>query len=97
MKYILVDFSNSTRKILCVSDESKFEIILAHFRKRFSCREVTKPPSKRTVRRWRKSGRCKALCGCWISCGRGERCQKHNCMSWLTAVYNIKGMYGASA
>lgn len=97
MKYILIDVSSSARKVLCISDESRFEKILASLKKQFSCREVTKPPSQRTIRRWRKSGRCRALCGCWISCTRGERCQKHNCMSWLTAVYNIKGIYGVSA
>jgi hypothetical protein len=94
VKYILVDISTSARKLLCVSEESEFAKVLARLKLRYNCREVSRPPSQRTIQRWRARGKCKAVCGCWIACARGERCLEHNAMSWLTAVYN---MYGQSS
>lgn len=90
-KYLMVDIDNYNRKILCLPDEGSFRKALARFKLNYACREVTQPPSQRTIRRWREYGRCKAICGCWISTERGARCETHNVMSWLTAVYNIKG------
>jgi hypothetical protein len=48
--------------------------------------EVTKPPSDRTIRRWKQRKLCRAICGCYIPCIRGQRCEVHNKMSWLTAL-----------
>lgn len=87
MKYLMV---NKPRlKIVPVDNNSLKEAFRNLSIRGYNPREVAKPPSKRTIRRWRKQGKCRALCGCFIPCVSGERCYNHNEMSWLTAL-NIK-------
>lgn len=45
-----------------------------------------KPPSRKTVKRWRLSGKVRAVDGCWLKAGEA-RC-KHNQPSWLTLIDN---------
>lgn len=85
MKYILLEFAfkPTRRKILCVND-LEFAQVMRYLRKRYSVRETVKPPSKRTLRRWRQYGKMKAICGCAVR--PGERCEAHSAMSWQSAL-----------
>jgi hypothetical protein len=85
VKYILLEFSfkPTRRKILCVKDLG-FPQVIRDLSKRYSVRETVKPPSKRTLRRWRASGIMRAICGCTVR--PGERCETHNAMSWDAAL-----------
>jgi hypothetical protein len=91
-KYILVDVGWNNRRLVRI-DSSAYNVndIASRFRsKGYTVREVCDPPSERTRRRWIKQGKCRAICGCWIDTLPGQRCPKHNTMSWLTAVYTLK-------
>jgi hypothetical protein len=88
MRYLLVDLHNFKRKIIPIC-EYDFEKVHRTVSYKYSCREITKPPSARTLRRWKNSSRCKAICGCWIDNLSGERCSIHNCMSWLSALIGV--------
>ena len=95
MKYILLEFSfkPTRRKILCVQD-LEFPQAMKYLRKRYSVRETVKPPSKRTLRRWRQYGKMKAICGCAVPLD--GRCQAHNAMSWRSALIGCEGYtYGS--
>lgn len=87
MRYLLLRGTSYSR-ILPVAEEN-YNNILSLLKRGRQVYEISKPPSRRTLGRWAKSGRCKALCGCWISSESGARCSEHSSMSWLTAVYNL--------
>jgi hypothetical protein len=92
LRYILLEygfFKHMQRKIMIVS-EDKFHEVYPLLRYKYNAREVCKPPSKRTLRRWKRSNRGRAICGCWVPFERGERCYTHNAMSWLSASYNLR-------
>jgi hypothetical protein len=86
MFYILITYNNHP-KILCLENDKS----LQRLRLRYNAQVVCKPPSDRTLQRWRSSNKARALCGCWISASRGARCDVHNRQSWLTVYYMKAG------
>lgn len=88
MKYIVVN----TYRVVPVVDDMLSKVI-NHLRFRgYTCHESTKPPAKRTLRRWAKQNRARAICGCWIDTKSGSRCEVHHVMSWLSVLLS-KEMY----
>jgi hypothetical protein len=85
MKYILLELTlkPTRRKILCVN-ELDYDRVMKSLPRTYSPRSILQPPSKRTLRRWRATGKMKAICGCPVC--PGARCEVHNAMSWDTAL-----------
>lgn len=88
MKYLLVDLKGH-RKILCLEDKD-FDSIYRRLSRGYMVRQISRPPSKTTLNRWRKCGKCKALCGCWVGPQKGSRCTIHNTMNWFTALIGVE-------
>lgn len=85
MRYILVNNHRVVRTV-----EEYFSQAIRHLWFRgYTARECVKPPAKRTRQRWKQTGKAKAICGCWISSQRGERCNTHNAMSWLSFTPSV--------
>lgn len=88
MRYILVDTGWNTRRLVKVAEEKDFQPVMSHLCKRYTAvREAPSPPSLRTLRRWKASKKARAFCGCWVN--GLDRCQKHDTMSWLTALIGL--------
>jgi hypothetical protein len=92
MKYILTERGTfrPVRKLIKVAEDKDLGKVFAHLLLMgYNPRVVSKPPSKRTARRWRQGGRARAICGCWVHSTFG-RCAKHGKMSWLAGLIGLK-------
>lgn len=89
MRYLLIDNKVNFRKVIPIHEGNMMSAYSNLKRTCNNVEEVGKPPAARTVRRWKQRKLCRAICGCFIPCISGSRCEVHNKMSWLTAL-NMK-------
>lgn len=88
--YLLVDVNWTKKRIVRYASQVNRLALLRNLNlNNISYIEVSKPPSSRTIRRWKRCGYARAICGCKIREARGGRCEKHGKMSWITAFYTL--------
>ena len=87
MRYVLINISCNKRKVIPICEENFNKVYPLLCYKYSGTQEIRKPPSNYLIDTWRANNRARALCGCWVV-GQA-RCEAHNKMSWLSAVYNL--------
>lgn len=88
MKYLLVS-RYQTHKIIGPVENNLIPEIYSNMRTRgYNIKEITKPPHRSTIARWKKNGVMKATDGCEVN---GLCSCSHQCWSWEKISRIIKG------
>lgn len=84
MRYLLVQLGWKKRKLLRVSQDNFTAVRRDLERSGYAPSEVFCPPTRKELEEWAVSGVARAVCGCPVKYGIGERCTVCNKVSWVT-------------